>query len=372
MNQNKITSFGNQEKIKLKDVWWKLLLSSKNPYALYASPEWFDTVHKLKPSSYVLGISETTDGEVKSIIPFEINDREIIFSAGRTTFLKFGFLSALAMGGEPLGSISAMNYDDIFQKLFEKIPKLDAIFFKCLQVTEPFLNELKIIGEISRRYVHFVERDANKFIFIKFGDSFEEYLSKFKKKERYNLKRQYQMALKTSNNNLRLERITDISQIEFFVKSGKYIFKNSWKSDADESKYIFSDEKTTFYKHLAAKNLFRSYLLIAENEPWAFVLGFQHQNIFHYSNIAFNNKFAKLSPGTVLFYKMMEDLFSRDKPDILNFGIGDSQYKRRFGTDSFVSADIFLFKRTTKILFISFIFKSLIKLKRISKKILRR
>ena len=41
---------------------------------------------------------------------------------------------------------------------------------------------------------------------------------------------------------------------------------------------------------------------------------------------------------------MIEDLYSRDTPESLDFGAG-GEYKKQFGNDSYQEADLFLFRR---------------------------
>jgi CelD/BcsL family acetyltransferase involved in cellulose biosynthesis len=81
-------------------------------------------------------------------------------------------------------------------------------------------------------------------------------------------------------------------------------------------------------------------MLLGKKEPWAFVLGFQRNGVFHYSNIAYDVNYARLSPGTVLFYLMLEHLHEFNKPVTLNFGVGEAFYKMRFGTDKLIDCNI--------------------------------
>ena len=332
------------ESQKLLQEWEEIHQTYNNPYSLYSSPEWFDAMQSIDLTHYRLGVSLSESGVLQSVVPLELRDKEVELSIRRKKLFTRTFSCAHVMGGEPVGDVSAEVYDSIFQKILSNESKVEAIYFKCLEETSSFFTKLQSL----KKYVYFVERESSKFIYIKLNKTFDEYLLNFKKKERYNLKRQCRIALEESDDNLQLKRITETSQIDHFVESSKYILNNSWKSNTDEINHIFSEKNIKIYKMLAEKKFFRSYLLLDNNEPWAFALGFQHQGIFHYSNIAHNNKFAKLSPGAVLFYQMMEDLFEYDKPNILNFGIGDSQYKRRFGTDSFISSDVILFKKNVK------------------------
>lgn len=325
---------------------WNLFLESINsPFALYASVDWFQALYSIDPENYLLGVSETENGKIKSIFPIQTKDKEIIFSIARKELFKFKFFSAWVLGGEPLGQLPLKDYHPLFQTLFSQRKNIQAVYFKCLQNSNPFFPAL---NDLKKNFIHYIERKPETFTYITLGKSFDEYLAKFNSKARYNLKRQWRMALKKSGDTLRLERISNVSQMDFFIKSGKYVLDNSWKTGLSESHTTFSDENCRIYRAAAKNGLLRSYVLMDDENPWAFVLGFQGQGIFHYSNIAYSNTHSKLSPGIVLFYKMMEDLFLYKKPETLNFGIGDSPYKRRFGSDSLISSDHILFRKNLK------------------------
>jgi CelD/BcsL family acetyltransferase involved in cellulose biosynthesis len=55
--------------------------------------------------------------------------------------------------------------------------------------------------------------------------------------------------------------------------------------------------------------------------------------VFHYADIGHDAELSKFSPGTVLLYRLIEDLIAHDRPQTLNFGIGVSEYKRQFATE---------------------------------------
>jgi len=349
MGKNEIVlSLDTPDRETIFNQWKSLLVSLNSPFALYASPDWFETLQATDPDNYALSLSRTKDDGVKSILPLQFKSRDLIFSVARKEIFSYKTTCAIVLGGEPLGTMQVEEYDTLFQELFNSKKNIDAIFFKCLQDTNPFFNKLNHLGKQSGAFIHFIERKPETFTYVKLDNSFDEYLAKFNSKARYNLKRQWRVALKTSGNKLKIERITNISQMKFFEQTGKFILDNSWKSGMSENYSTFSQENCNIYKAVAEKGLLRSYVLMADDDPWAFVLGFQDQGIYHYSNIAYSKEYSKLSPGIVLFYKMMEDLFLFDTPDIVNFGIGDSPYKRRFGTNSLISSDHLLFRNNFK------------------------
>ena len=90
------------------------------------------------------------------------------------------------------------------------------------------------------------------------------------------------------------------------------------------------DASRRFYGALARNGLLRSYLLKAGEVPCAFVVGHEHGGVFHYAELGFDSALASLSPGTVLLFLLIQDLTSVRPVKVLNFGMGDAVYKRRF------------------------------------------
>ena len=121
MKSKLITSLDNSDKKKIFNDWNTLLKSFKSPFALYATPTWFETLHDIDPSNYILGISETEEGQIQSIIPIEIKSKELIFSIYRKNIFKYKFNCAYVLGGEPLGIIPSEEYGELFKKLIKRI-----------------------------------------------------------------------------------------------------------------------------------------------------------------------------------------------------------------------------------------------------------
>ena len=52
---------------------------------------------------------------------------------------------------------------------------------------------------------------------------------------------------------------------------------------------------------------------------------------YAYDETAYDSQYAASSPGSILTYAAIEDLFRADTPRLLDFGFGDGAYKRTFG-----------------------------------------
>ena len=98
-------------------------------------------------------------------------------------------------------------------------------------------------------------------------------------------------------------------------------------------------------KGLARAKILRAYLLECGGEPCAYDVSYQFDGVFTGREMAFDEAFGRFSPGTVLLYLELEDLFARDRPELLDFGVGDAPYKERFGNQIAKGGSFFLFRR---------------------------
>ena len=96
---------------------------------------------------------------------------------------------------------------------------------------------------------------------------------------------------------------------------------------------------------MAARGAFRSYLLEHQGRPTAFVIGTQVNGCYNYEQLAYDPAYAAHSPGTVLLFRLLEDLIARDPPRVLDFGDGEAEYKRLFANAESRSGPVILARR---------------------------
>jgi len=146
-----------------------------------------------------------------------------------------------------------------------------------------------------------------------------------------------------SHGQLELIRIEKKDQVNDYIAAVRKISINSWQEleiGRHPDEFLIGLDSTLI---LSEKNLLRAYLLKSGKEYCAFAHGYQFRNtVYHYSDIGFDKKFAKYSPGAVLLFLMIKDLIGHNKPDRLIFGIGHAGYKSQFGNDSSIDADFLL------------------------------
>ena len=93
---------------------------------------------------------------------------------------------------------------------------------------------------------------------------------------------------------------------------------------------------------------FRAYVLYLDDEPIAFWQGQAYNGVFSTGVPGFDPAYAEHRVGNYVLFKLIADLCADESIDTLDYGFGDAEYKRRFGTRSWEEQDVHLFAPTAK------------------------
>lgn len=131
-----------------------------------------------------------------------------------------------------------------------------------------------------------------------------------------------------------------------FLTEAVKVSRNSWQHEILGNRINDSVDERTWNESLAEAGLLRSYLLRAGDRACAFVVGYQFNDVFHYVELGYDREFAEHSPGTVLLHPLIQDLCDEGPPALLNFGMGDADYKQRFGNLQLKDLSIIAMRKT--------------------------
>ena len=91
---------------------------------------------------------------------------------------------------------------------------------------------------------------------------------------------------------------------------------------------------------------FRAYVLYLDGEPIAFWHGHAYRGVFSTGVPGFDRAHAELRVGNYVLLKLIADLCADPEVRTLDYGFGDAEYKRRFGTRCRSEQDVHLFAGT--------------------------
>jgi hypothetical protein len=107
----------------------------------------------------------------------------------------------------------------------------------------------------------------------------------------------------------------------------------------------------------AEQGWLRSYILMDKGRAVAFLYGMQFPaeaarspggDTCHYLDVGHDPAWSALSAGTVLQYLVVRDLWEYRRPEVFDFGPGHAVHKERFGNESYLEVDLYLFCRTAR------------------------
>jgi CelD/BcsL family acetyltransferase involved in cellulose biosynthesis len=115
-----------------------------------------------------------------------------------------------------------------------------------------------------------------------------------------------------------------------------YIDKHSWKQEKGVSLDIVPHVQRlyeTFAQTAATSGLLQTYLLYLDSKPVCYVYGVVFHNEYYALRTSYDSEYVKLSPGIVLFDRILNDAFEQGRK-VVDFGPGsDSRWKQDFAND---------------------------------------
>ncbi len=115
---------------------------------------------------------------------------------------------------------------------------------------------------------------------------------------------------------------------------------------------------------------YRGYVLYIDGEPRAFQHGELYRGRFRLGRPGYDPELAHLRLGTYLLLRLLEDLVDTPGATFVDYGIGDADYKRRFGTHSWREGNVIVYAPTFRAARVNLVRTSLLAGVRVTKRIL--
>jgi hypothetical protein len=181
---------------------------------------------------------------------------------------------------------------------------------------------------------------------VNLAGDFEAYLQRRSPKSRQNLKRSVKRFMDSNPDGFEVFT-TPQSMIEFH-REAVSISKRTYQSfmlnaglpDGAEYLHQMQDRAARRGKRVPASRA---------GNPVAFAWCTAKGDEITYQIIGYLSEYADKSPGTVLLYQIIQDLFALGQYRLFDFGTGSAFYKESFATDKIDFADSYLFAQASKI-----------------------
>jgi CelD/BcsL family acetyltransferase involved in cellulose biosynthesis len=321
--------------------WRQIASETSNLRIALQTPEWVEYRSHFAGKLSV-GVIRAPGRHILGLVPLLEANYPLNFSK-----LNSPVRGVMLMGNAPLTPPITEIYKALFEALAEKTG-LAAIYIPgVLNATEfaNFLNGME--GQGDPNWFVYRSEPSCKYYIINMPPTFEEYYaSRFDANMRHNFRREVKRLSELSAGELDLIRIEREEQVPAFLNYAKFIAERSWQKVLIGCPMITPAPRLELLGQLARQRILRSYLLRCRNEPCAYSIGFQCNKVFYYYEIAYDPKWSKASPGKVLLYMLLKDLFADNRPETFYFGPGMFDYKRWFSNNIGEERTTYIMRKT--------------------------
>lgn len=175
--------------------------------------------------------------------------------------------------------------------------------------------------------------------------SFEDYLSKFSHDSRHKLRQDDRRLEKACGAPVTLRRVISHEDLSDFCRDIEQVSAQSWQGQRLGLVFRPDSPEVRWLGELADRGWLCSYLLQAGCEPLAFQIGYEAGGIYYMHATAYVQSLAHRSPGTILLYRLLQNLHEDGCVRWLDFTHGDWEYKRFFATDDYKQQSVYLCQR---------------------------
>lgn len=315
----------------LAEQWERLNAQHCHQTSLYSSPAWLAHLAESSDARLRVWFARDSSGRLAGVVPVSLGTWALNFDISNRVLLRREVQAAHILGSVPLLPPSAQIYHDFVAHIFRECDECDCLYVDSVPTDSHFWQFLQgrdVLPRSSR--LHIVD-GPRPWHLVQLDTSFDAYLKMMSSKARANIRRQIRRFDGTVAGGLQLSRCIAPEQVGRFLESAARVSQRSWQHRTLGERISSSQERRRRFEDLAARGLLRCYLLQVGDTPCAFVVGYQYSNTYQYVEIGFDEAFREHSPGKILLYMILEDLHTHNRPETLNFGIGDATYKRRFG-----------------------------------------
>ena len=331
----------------LLKAWERLVEGAGTPYSMYASPPWI--LHALEASGGTVRVWKVLDaaGGLQGFVPFGIGVHRLAFEAGNRTFFRSRLRAAHVPGGVPALPKDRESHLRFFDGVFEGFPECECLFFDMVPGDHWFSDFLREDRDLRKRYVIHSPFGVRKWQLLRIEGSFEDYLGRLGSKSRYNLRKSVR-TMEELGRPLRLERVERPDQVPRFLETAVEVSRNSWQHRELGPRVSDSETARRKMADLVERGLLRAYILLSGEEACAFSIAHQYRGVVNSQEMGYHQDFARYSPGKVLLYLIIQDLHADGSVTLLNFGMGDAEYKRWFADLERTESSWLLMRRTLR------------------------
>ena len=296
-----------------------------------------------------VAVVRDSTGTVVGICPIASWRLEMPFTLRKRILAKFVVRAATILSGQPLMPGDPALFRLLFKRLLDQLDWCDCIYIDSLPVDSPACRFIFSKQIPAPQYMIYPSLPATReLIYLELEESLEAFLAKKQKRTRNTLKRRVKKLTEKGGGSLECVRVENEDQVDEFYRDAFAISEKSWQFQHLGRRIEETALHLENLQCMARIGCLRAYLLKCGGRPAAFVIGYQYEDVIQFEQTAYTPELSSFSPGTVLYYLMMQDLYQYRRPSFVNHGVGVTPHKRLFCNRTSIDTQVFLFRRALR------------------------
>lgn len=276
------------------------------------------------------------------LVRFDIAKRLLFCQVGDFVLAKFPMRVARPSFSESQVPDEESVYDRLFSQILSR--SLDAINFQFVRPGTILWRYLQSSPLVQNTFRFYSQLGPRPHWLIRISGSFNSYAKQLSSKTRKNRLREIRLLRKSGE--VKLKRVTEPAEIDDFLETAYGISRKTRKFQQFRRGVAARDQRLlrSELMRLARQGWLRSYVLMCGNMPCSFILGQQSGSRFYPVAAGVDPGWRPYGVGTVLLWLVLEDLFEENSPAFYDLGTS-AKHKEYLATESYLEADVWLFRR---------------------------
>ncbi|WP_332247264.1 GNAT family N-acetyltransferase [Alkalilimnicola ehrlichii MLHE-1] len=200
---------------------------------------------------------------------------------------------------------------------------------------------------LDKGFIRYVPRVYRRH-YIDLSQGWETYLHTFSGKSRQSIRRKIRKFEKASEGELEWRCYKTENEIRRFLELARGVADVSYQKRLLGAALPDSQEFYDAAISLAQNDQVRGFLLFHSGDPVAYLYCPAQDGVLRYRFLGYKPNAATLSPGTILQWLALDNLFKEGRFQYFDFCEGDAPHKAFFGSHCRVCGDIYWLKLTPK------------------------
>jgi len=328
--------------------FWQERLPASDEAAYFTSgPEWFGMMCGDDPAAGIVVAGRDDGGAVRLILPLLRTDWHLELSlAGRRLAGKT--LSALKTCGTGLirDAVSPSELKEAWEKIGQGCSGSHAVWVGEIVSEQDLTDVRESCSSGGSFFVHPLCLRLPSYRQV-LPPTLEDCLKRRSVRSRNRILTKERALSRELGRPCSLVEVRSVADWAPYSERIEQLMNSSWQAQWLGHRFALDT-----YEEAAGKGWVRGFLLVGGESVLAFTLCYQAMGRLIYGRLGYDRRFGKYSPGTILQYRMLERLYDRDTPRVIDFGEGEADYKAQWADVVGQMSSLLIVRRTRLFIFL--------------------